>query len=69
MRPGTRAALAAAAAGGASAADRVAERPATAVVRGLPDADVERANRLLCSYARALLDKELPTMRHVLQGA
>ncbi len=69
VRPGTRAALAAAAAGGAAGADRVAERPATAAVRGLPVADVRRANRLLCSYARALLDKELPTMRHVLQGA
>lgn len=31
------------------------------------DADsIRRANRLLCTYARALLDKELPTMRCVL---
>jgi DNA repair protein RecO (recombination protein O) len=31
------------------------------------DADaITRANRLLCTYARALLDKELPTMRLVL---
>ena len=27
---------------------------------------VDRANRLLCVYARAILDKELPTMRSVL---
>jgi len=27
-----------------------------------------RANRLLCAYARAILDKELPTMRFVLGG-
>lgn len=33
------------------------------------DADsVERANRLLCVYTRAILDKELPTMRIVLNG-
>ncbi len=33
------------------------------------DADsVGRANRLLCVYARAILDKELPTMRIVLNG-
>lgn len=32
------------------------------------DADsVGRANRLLCVYARAILDKELPTMRKVLE--
>ena len=31
-----------------------------------PGADVERANRLLCVYLRALLDKELPTMGVVL---
>lgn len=32
------------------------------------DADsVDRANRLLCVYARAILDKELPTMRNVLE--
>ena len=31
------------------------------------DADsIERANRLLCVYARAILDKELPTMKVVL---
>lgn len=29
---------------------------------------IERANRLLCTYARALLDKELPTMRIILQN-
>lgn len=32
----------------------------------LPGAGVLRANRLLCSYARALLDQELATMRVVL---
>lgn len=42
-----------------------------AVAAGRPEDlnDVEavrRANRLLCSYARALLDKELPTMRWLL---
>lgn len=32
------------------------------------DADsVDRANRLLCVYARAILDKELPTMKGVLE--
>ena len=30
---------------------------------------ITRANRLLCSYARALLDKELPTMSLVLNNA
>ena len=34
----------------------------------VPAADVMRANRLLCTYVRYLLDKELPTMRFVLQG-
>jgi len=29
---------------------------------------LDRANRLLCTYLRALLDKELPTMRYVLGG-
>ncbi|MEE9405302.1 MAG: DNA repair protein RecO [Algisphaera sp.] len=29
---------------------------------------LERANRLLCVYARAILDKELPTMRLLLEG-
>lgn len=29
-------------------------------------ASIRRANRLLCTYARALLDKELATMRYVL---
>lgn len=34
----------------------------------LADAEtINRANRLLCTYARALLDKELPTMRLVLE--
>ena len=32
-----------------------------------PEADLMRANRLLCAYVRYLLDKELPTMRFVLQ--
>jgi DNA repair protein RecO (recombination protein O) len=31
-------------------------------------ATLGRANRLLCVYARAILDKELPTMRIVLNG-
>lgn len=30
---------------------------------------VGRANRLLCAYARAILDRELPTMAFVLEGA
>ena len=29
---------------------------------------VRRANRLLCVYARAILDRELPTMKFVLEG-
>ncbi len=29
-------------------------------------ATIDRANRLLCSYARAVLDRQLPTMRFVL---
>ncbi|GAB4108734.1 MAG: DNA repair protein RecO [Phycisphaeraceae bacterium] len=29
---------------------------------------IDRANRLLCVYARSILDKELPTMRCVLNG-
>ena len=53
VRPTTRAALRA-----------VAEAPGAP--GALPAVDVERANRLLCSYARALLDRELPTMRYVL---
>jgi len=32
----------------------------------VPGGGVGRANRLLCSYARAILDHELPTMRAVL---
>ena len=62
VRPATRAALQ------AVAADRGAADAETPAVRGLPGADVGRANRLLCSYARALLDKELPTMKHVLEA-
>ena len=30
---------------------------------------IERANRLLCVYARAILDRHLPTMDFVLEGA
>lgn len=30
---------------------------------------IGRANRLLCAYARAILDRELPTMAYVLEGA
>jgi len=33
------------------------------------DDSIERANRLLCVYARAILDKELPTMGVVLREA
>jgi len=34
------------------------------------DADaLSRANKLLCVYARAILDRELPTMRFVLNGS
>ncbi len=29
----------------------------------------ERANRLLCTYCRALIDKQLPTMRFILENA
>ena len=29
---------------------------------------IGRANRLLCAYARAILDRELPTMAYVLEG-
>lgn len=40
---------------------------------GVPDtADagtIDRANRLLCAYLRAILDRELPTMRYVLAPA
>ena len=32
-------------------------------------AGVGRANRLLCVYARSILDRELPTMRAVLAGS
>lgn len=32
-------------------------------------AGIERANRLLCSYLRSLLDRQLPTMRFVLDDA
>ncbi len=31
-------------------------------------AGVQRANRLLCAYMRSTLDRELPTMRFVLEG-
>lgn len=30
---------------------------------------IMRANRLLCAYARVLLDKELPTMRYILKNS
>ncbi|MBB6429936.1 DNA repair protein RecO [Algisphaera agarilytica] len=36
---------------------------------GFEPATLERANRLLCVYARTILDKELPTMGVVLGGA
>mgnify|MGYP000412345820 CR=1 FL=1 len=51
-------------------------RPATVdLLRALANGDaaggdadaIQRANRLLCVYVRALLDKELPTMRLVLR--
>jgi len=38
--------------------------------RAWDDADADtllRANRLMCSYVRALIDRELPTMRYVLR--
>jgi len=60
----------------ADAADKWRVRPATyqtlrRVAEGgsamdEPSASVERANRLLCAYCRAILDRELPTMRAVL---
>jgi len=31
-------------------------------------AAIDRANRLLCTYLRAILDRELPTMHHLLDG-
>jgi DNA repair protein RecO (recombination protein O) len=53
-------------------------RPATVRLLGqlatggdCTDADADtigRANRLLCAYMRAILDKQLPTMRFVLNG-
>lgn len=33
----------------------------------LASTDLDRANRLLCTYLRSLLDKELPTMRYILK--
>jgi len=33
-----------------------------------PTAVINRANRLLCVYTRALLDRQLPTMHYVLNG-
>lgn len=63
VRPATRAALAAVAAAVEGAAGEAAGEAAAPGVTG---ADAARANRLLCSYARALLDRELPTMRFVL---
>ncbi|MEM9420500.1 MAG: hypothetical protein AAGA25_15830, partial [Planctomycetota bacterium] len=36
---------------------------------GFEPATLERANRLLCVYARTILDTELPTMGVVLGGA
>jgi hypothetical protein len=32
------------------------------------DEATHRANRLLCAYARAILDRQLPTMAHILRG-
>lgn len=33
-----------------------------------PNENIDRANRLLCAYARAILDRELPTMHFVLES-
>jgi DNA repair protein RecO (recombination protein O) len=35
---------------------------------GMDGESLERANRLLCVYFRAILDKQLPTMDYVLEG-
>ena len=35
-------------------------------LRAIAPADIERANRLLCVYARAILDRQLPTMTFML---
>jgi DNA repair protein RecO (recombination protein O) len=48
-----------------------ANPPAWLAARGDDEAAAEgvmRANRLLCVYVRALVDRELPTMRFVLNG-
>jgi hypothetical protein len=43
---------------------------ASGQLNGSTDAkSIERANRLLCVYARAILDRHLPTMDFVLEGA
>ncbi|MEX0886350.1 MAG: DNA repair protein RecO [Phycisphaeraceae bacterium] len=56
------------AAGGDDAVD-VAGNVVGAVLEDQAGEDVTRANRLLCAYIRWLLDKELPTMRFVLDSA
>jgi DNA repair protein RecO (recombination protein O) len=42
---------------------------AGAVPRDAGDSSIDRANRLLCAYCRAILDKHLPTMDALLEGA
>jgi hypothetical protein len=37
------------------------------LIPGVIPGVVQRANRLLCAYVRAILDKELPTMGFVLE--
>jgi DNA repair protein RecO (recombination protein O) len=57
VRRGTHRALGVVAAGGSLTA-----------LTELDEASIERANRLLCAYCRAILDRQLPTMRAVLRG-
>ena len=45
------------------------ERPGGGDGAGGPDPGVGRANRLLCVYARSILDRELPTLGVVLTGS
>ena len=54
VRPGTHAALQAVLAG--------------VGIDAIDEPSVERANRLLCAYGRAILERDLATMRAVLRG-